>query len=86
MFPFKHIVEKGAGTWRSLSESVLRGWGSADDLHWVEKTIPVNPKKTCDIWKKLYKAIREGADFPITLAQSVEVMRVITEARRRAGF
>ena len=61
-------------------------WGSADSLRWIEKTIPVNPKKTYDIWKELYKAIREGADFPITLAQSVEVMRVITEARRRAGF
>jgi len=59
-------------------------WGSPDNLRWIEKTISVRPKKSYDIWKELYNAVRKGADFPITLAQSVEVMRIITAAQSGA--
>lgn len=59
-------------------------WGSPDNLHWIEKTFPIRPKKSYDIWKELYNAVRKNAEFPITMAQSVEVMRVITAAQSGA--
>ena len=59
-------------------------WGSPDNLHWIEKTLPIHPKKSYDIWKELYNAIRNSTPFPITLTQSVEVMLVITAARSGA--
>ena len=61
-------------------------WSSPDDLKWIEKSIPVAPRKLYDIWEVLHKAIRGGIPFPITLEQSVEVMRVISLAKKGTGF
>ena len=57
------------------------GWGTPDPLRWIEKSIPVKPKKTWNIWDELYGAVRKGTRFPISLDQAVEVMRVISAAK-----
>ncbi len=61
-------------------------FGTADELKWTERTIPVKPKKTWDIWDELYKAVRKGTAYPITLDQAVAVMRVISEAKKGTPF
>jgi scyllo-inositol 2-dehydrogenase (NADP+) len=65
------------------------GFGSPDVLKWVEQTIRVAPAAKCIpecIWDALYAAIREGAEFPITLDQALEVMRVISAAKKGTEF
>ena len=64
-------------------------FGSADALKWIEKDIKVAPKAKCNtatIWDHLYSAVREKKAFPITLAQSLEVMRVISEVKKGTPF
>ncbi len=65
------------------------GFGSKDDLKWIEKEIPVKPKLkvTCDaIWDYLYDAIRKGKTFPVSTAEAVNVMKVISEAKKGTKF
>jgi scyllo-inositol 2-dehydrogenase (NADP+) len=65
------------------------GYGTQDALKWVEKTMPVAPQAKCElhhIWDHLYTALREGKKFPITLDQSLEVMRVISEVKKGTPF
>jgi predicted dehydrogenase len=61
-------------------------FGSRETLRWKEETFPVAPAKRYDIWEELYRAIREGAEFPIALEEAVEVMRMISEAKRGTAF
>lgn len=61
------------------------GFGDPDDLKWIEKEIKVRPKLKVDadsIWKYLYDSIVDGVDFPITIDESVAVMRVISAVKR----
>lgn len=67
----------------------LGSFGSPDKLSWVEKEFPVKPKARCgcgDIWKHLYASIREGQPFPIKTSEAVQVMEIISEARRGTAF
>jgi predicted dehydrogenase len=64
-------------------------FGEPDDLKWIEKEIPVKPKQkvtTFSIWDFLYSSIREGAEFPITIDQSIDVMKVISEVKSGTKF
>ena len=68
---------------------IAGGFGGADKLYWVEKEIPVKPKARCDcgdIWKRLYAAIREDQAFPIKLEDALQVMDIISRARRNTAF
>jgi scyllo-inositol 2-dehydrogenase (NADP+) len=63
--------------------------GKGGELPWVHETIKVHPSvptEMDDIWDHLYAAIREGRPFPITMAQALEVIRVIELARRGTAF
>ena len=61
-------------------------FGSSEALPWIEKTFEANPKETWDIWDELYAAVRRRKRFPVALEEAVEVMKVITEAKRGTGF
>jgi predicted dehydrogenase len=61
-------------------------FGTPEKLPWVEKTLKVNPKKSYNIWDELYKAIREKKRFPITLDEALNVMKVVSEARKGTKF
>jgi predicted dehydrogenase len=61
-------------------------FGTKENLPWIDKTIPVNPRKTYDIWDEMYKAIRRGTKYPITLEEALEVMRIISLAKKGTGF
>ncbi len=64
-------------------------FGTPETLKWIEETIPINPAKKVDmtmIWDELYNAVRKGITFPITLDQAVEVMKVISMAKKGTPF
>jgi scyllo-inositol 2-dehydrogenase (NADP+) len=64
-------------------------FGSSEKLVWIEESIGINPKKKVNmtiIWDELYKAVREGIPFPITLDEAVEVMKVVSAAKKGTRF
>jgi scyllo-inositol 2-dehydrogenase (NADP+) len=61
-------------------------FGNREALPWIEETVPVRAGDNDIIWDHLYAAIREGAPFPITLDESIEVMRVLSAAREGTEF
>jgi scyllo-inositol 2-dehydrogenase (NADP+) len=64
-------------------------FGSSEKLVWIEESIEINPKKKVNmtiIWDELYKAVREGVPFPITLDEAVEVMKVVSAAKKGTRF
>ena len=65
------------------------GFSFSPALKWIDKTIPVRPKKKVDmsmIWDELYKAVRKGATFPISLDEAVEVMKVVSAVKKGTRF
>lgn len=68
----------------------LGGFGSQEELKWIEKTLKAAPKMACNItdtiWLALYDAIRRKKAFPIKLDEAVEVMRVAGAARQGTPF
>ena len=60
-----------------------------DDLKWIEKEIPIKPKPKVDtgsIWKYLYASIVDGEEFPISIDESVAVVKVIDEVKSGTKF
>lgn len=87
----KYLNPKVALSRRNSSSKTpaLGTFGSPDKLTWVEKEIPVKPKARCncgDIWAHLYATIREGKPFPIELSEAMQVMEIISEARKGTPF
>lgn len=62
------------------------GYGSGEQLPWIDETRAVAPSTQETMWDGLYAAIREGGRYPVTNEQALEVMRVINEARRGTPF
>jgi predicted dehydrogenase len=73
----------------SVRTPKLGTYGTPEELKWIEETIAVQPKKPSGmarIWEHLYATIRQNKPFPITMDQAVEVMRVISLARKDTPF
>jgi scyllo-inositol 2-dehydrogenase (NADP+) len=65
------------------------GFGSQDDLAWIDQEIPVGPKLKCSmtsVWDYLYEAVRKGKHYPITLDEAVAVMEVISAVKKGTAF
>ncbi len=63
------------------------GFGGGRSLPWKEETFPVQPKRPCpSFYKLVYKTMREGEPFPITLEEARNIMWVIDKAREGTGF
>jgi scyllo-inositol 2-dehydrogenase (NADP+) len=65
------------------------GFGNAEKLKWIEKTIPIRPKdkvNTETIWDELFDAVRKRKKFRVSTDEAVEVMRVLTAARKGTKF
>jgi scyllo-inositol 2-dehydrogenase (NADP+) len=68
---------------------VSAGFGAAEKLKWVVKDIPVAPKTKCNcrqIWDHLYESIRNRKRFPIGMDEALQVMEVLSEARKGTPF
>jgi predicted dehydrogenase len=65
------------------------GFNYPDDLKWVDETLPVAPKLECNdstLWRCMYDSIRKGKPYPVPLEHALEVMRVITRAKKGTKF
>jgi len=65
------------------------GFGNAEKLVWAEETLEVNPKKKVDmarIWDALHDTLRKGREFPISMDQAVDVMKVVSLAKKGTKF
>lgn len=74
---------------RAKAGTPKQGFGSPDNLKWIEKTIPVAPRSGAtmtSIWDHLYDAIRIGKPFPISLDEALGVMQVVAAARKGTPF
>ena len=61
------------------------GFGGQVAPVWVEDELGVAPStgdQTEKIWLYLYETIRNGAPYPITIDQAVEVVRVIDKVKQ----
>jgi scyllo-inositol 2-dehydrogenase (NADP+) len=61
-------------------------FSGAEEIQWIEEEFPCPAWDGGAFWNALYRAMRDKADFPITLEQAQETMRVITLARRGTKF
>lgn len=57
-----------------------------DKSDWIEEDLPATPSTTTDFWSEIYRTLRKGSAFPVTLAQAREVMRVIETCRIGTRF
>lgn len=68
---------------------LIGGFANEEKLNWIEEKIAVSPAAKCDthnIWEHLYRAIREGVPFPITIDEGVEVVRIVDAVKKGSGF
>ena len=73
----------------SVRTPPLGSFGSPDDLKWIEQQLPVAPKdpaSTTLVWEHLANAIRLNKPYPISMDQAVEVMKIISLARKDSNF
>lgn len=57
-----------------------------DRSDWIEEEFPAVSSRPTDFWTEIYKTLRKGSEFPVTLDQAREVMRVIEQARVGTPF
>jgi len=61
-------------------------FGTPEKLPWIEQTLPIKPSKTYNIWHEVYRSIRFGSRYPITLDEAVANMKILWDAKRRSEF
>lgn len=59
---------------------------STEGLEWVDECYPVGPVHPGRFWIEVYRHLRLGIPFPVTLEQARQTMRVIDLARPAAGL
>ena len=68
------------------SFGVSNTYASQEILNWIEKTEKIPQNKVDAIWDYLYESIRNGAAFPITLDEAVDVIKYIDLAKTNSRF
>jgi predicted dehydrogenase len=66
--------------------SATGGYAGPAKLEWIEEKFEVAPKKPTKYFHELYKTLKRGAEFPVTLEQARENLRIIGLARRGTQF
>jgi predicted dehydrogenase len=61
-------------------------FSGSEEIPWIEEQFPAAPKKPVSFWIELYRSLRKGMPFPITLEQARENMRVISLAKKGSEF
>lgn len=65
------------------------GFGTAEDLPWMEIEMDAKPKNPAGMdymWYAIFDAIRKGKKYPVSLEQSLEVMRIISLVKKGTKF
>jgi hypothetical protein len=74
-------VKADAGT-----PDVTGGYAGPAKLQWIEETFEIAPKFPTKYFPELYKTLKNGSVFPVTLEQARETMRIIELARKGTRF
>jgi scyllo-inositol 2-dehydrogenase (NADP+) len=74
-------VKADAGT-----PSITGGYAGPAKLQWIDETFEVAPKYPTKYFLELYKTLKRGREFPVTLEQARETMRIIELARKGTRF
>jgi predicted dehydrogenase len=61
-------------------------FSGGEEIPWIEEEFTVAPKKPVSFWVELYKSLRRGSEFPVTLEEARENMRVISLAKKGTRF
>jgi predicted dehydrogenase len=72
-----------------LEGGFSNGYADLEAIRWIEKEIKVNPSVPTDthcIWPAMYKSIREGVKFPVSIEEGVAVVKVIDEVKKNTEF
>jgi len=65
------------------------GYAESEAIRWVEEEFEVNPSVPTDthsIWPAMYKSIREGVKFPVSIEEGVAVVKVIEDVKKNTEF
>lgn len=62
------------------------GFSNPETLQWIEEQFPIAPKQKLSFWDEVYKAAKCGGQFPVTLEEAQDNMRIIDLARKGTGF
>lgn len=65
------------------------GFSNTEPIDWIEKTVEVAPEAGCDthsIWKFMYKSIRNGEAFPISVEEAVEIVRITEQIKKGTPY
>jgi len=72
-----------------LDGGIANSYADLEPIRWIEEDIKVQPSVPTDmhfIWQALYRSIREGVAFPVTIAESVAVLKVIADVKKNTEF
>ena len=72
-----------------LDGGFVSGYADIEPIRWVEEDIEVNPSIPTDthsIWPAMYKSIKEGAKFPVSIEEGVAIVKVIEEVKKNTEF
>jgi predicted dehydrogenase len=76
-------AKASAGTPTGRSGSHFSG---GEEIPWIEENFPAAPKLPASFWVELYRTLRKGTKFPVTLQEARENIRIITLAKKGTGF
>ncbi len=69
-----------------LANGHMMAYGGFETLPMIDEEIPIEPGALSDLWPAVYRAMREGIPFPVTIEQALEVVRITDMARAASGF
>jgi predicted dehydrogenase len=81
-------VEAFPGT-PPLNGGFSNGYADLEAIRWIEEEFEVAPTPATDtfyIWPAMYKSIREGAEFPVSIKEGLAVVKVIDEVKKGTEF
>ena len=72
-----------------LEGGFSNGYADLEVIRWVEEDFDVNPSVPTEmhsIWPAMYKSIKEGEEFRISLEEALAVVKVIEEVKKNTEF
>jgi predicted dehydrogenase len=72
-----------------LSGGFSNGYADLEEIRWIEKEIKVAPSVPVEmhaIWPAMYKAIKKGEKFPVSIEEGVAVVKVIEDVKKDTEF
>jgi predicted dehydrogenase len=72
-----------------LDGGFSNGYADLEAVRWIEEEMKVNPSIPTDthcIWSAMYKSIREGAKFPVTIEEGVAIVKIIEDVKKNTKF